>query len=229
MLTQSQKKLYLVILSTLLLFVFPIIAITTYFVANREKVIGPTISTYKINTNLNTTTQDVINGTYKILYTKPDSEFKSRILSDNSEFGKIKTLVFEIYKGDIIMHVSIVEEDISELRNLERTSDPKLNVLNAVLEYQKVDPNNVKKLESNNLIRSNISDKDQSQVILDNSITIKKDEGESYLQSLDLFPEYTIKYRNSRLRTKINYLQSSEENYKILDSIIPTLKLIEKI
>jgi hypothetical protein len=229
MLTQSQKKLYLVILSTLLLFVFPIIAITTYFVANREKVIGPTISTYKINTNLNTTTQDVINGTYKILYTKPDSEFKSRILSDNSEFGKIKTLVFEIYKGDIIMHVSIVEEDISELRNLERTSDPKLNVLNAVLEYQKVDPNNVKKLESYNLIRSNISDKDQSQVILDNSITIKKDEGVSYLQSLDLFPEYTIKYRNSRLRTKINYLQSSEENYKILDSIIPTLKLIEKI
>jgi hypothetical protein len=228
MLTNSQKKLYFIIISSLLLFVFPLISLSFYFISNRDKSVNGIVKSTKSYVTNNSPTEDIINGTYKISYTKPDSEFKSRILSDSADFGKIKTLVFEIYKGDIVMHVSVVEEDIAELRNLERNSDQKINVLDSVLEYHLID-SKITKLDSNNLVRTNISKQDRSQVILSNSKTIKKEEGISYLKSLDLFPEYTLKYRNSRLRTTITYLNNTENNYKILDTIVPSIKLIEKI
>jgi hypothetical protein len=228
MLTNSQKKLYFIITSSLLLFVLPIFALSFYFISNRDKSVNGIITNTKAYVAVNSPTEDIINGTYKILFTKPDSEFKSRILSDSADFGKIKTLVFEIYKADIVMHVSVVEEDIAELRNLERNSDQKINVLDSVLEYQLID-SKITKLDSNNLIRADKSKQDQTQVILSNSKTTKKEEGISYLKTLDLFPEYTLKYRNSRLRTTITYYVNTERNYKILDTIVPSFKLIEKI
>jgi hypothetical protein len=229
MLTQSQKKLYFVIISSVLLFVMPIVCISLYFINNRAAVIPKTInSNFALSKNDLSYNQELINGTYPITFIKPGAGWNYRVLRDNADFGKINTLVFEIFKDDVVMRVNIVEENITELRQLERNGDQKIKVLDSVLEYKESDINKATKVNNSQLIRVNNSINDKTQIILSTTKQTEKANKISYLQSLDLFPEFTVKYRNSRLRTKISYLPSTEENYNILDKIIPSLKLVDK-
>ncbi len=225
MLTKSQQKIYFVIISSILLFIIPIVVNVSYLINNRQKVITKTEITSKPYSNV-INNQGIINGTYPITFIKPSSDWNYRTLSDNTDFGKIKTMVFEIFKNDIIMKVIVVEEDLTELRRLEREGDQNLNVLDSVLEYKEVDMTKAIKINNSEYFRIPNGPNDNSQTVLNMSKKIIKDSKTSYLQSLDLFPEYTLKYRNSRLRTKINYLTNSEENHRVLDSIVPTIKLL---
>jgi hypothetical protein len=207
----------------------PLVCISAYFINNRKSVVAKSTDSSsnlpKINPIFN---QELINGTYPITFIKPGAGWNYRVLSDKSDFGKIKTMVFEIFKDDVVMRVNVVEENLAELRELERNGDQKIKVLDSVLEYKETDITKGTKIMNSPFFRVNNSPNDKNQIILSTTKQTEKDNKTSYLQSLDLFPEFTVKYRNSRLRTKISYLPTTVENYELLDKIIPTLKLVEK-
>ena len=230
MLTKNQKKSIFSFLSIIFLFILPILFISIYLFNNRSKVVSITPPiTKEIPLTATDTSLGIVSGTYPITYLKPEPGWNHRVLSDKSDFGKIKTEIFEIFKGDIVMRVNIVEEDITALRTLERVGDQKLSPLDNVLEYKEANYNTTSNIDKTSLFRVPNSDKDNSQTVLSNSKFKAINGNTNYLLSLDLFPEYTAYNKNSRIRTKINYLPNEENNYKILDSIIPTLKLENKI
>jgi hypothetical protein len=237
----SKSKLIITFITAItLLFVLPISIFLVYFIKSRESALGninsPMITTKQSQVVNSDPMADRVDGSYPVTFMKPNSEWKSRIISDAKDWNKFNTMVFEIYKGNVSMQVNIILEDISELREFARNGDQKLKPLESSLEYKKILLSTAKSIDKTDLSRVSKSEFDNSQIIvntnkkydiLKNKVNEEREEG--YLHSVDLFPDYTKKYRNARMRTKITYSISTEENYLILDSIIPSIKLVENL
>jgi hypothetical protein len=233
----SKSKL---ITAITLLFVLPVSIFLVYFIKSREQALGninkPVMVTKQLQLVNGDSTVDRVDGSYPVTFMKPSSEWKSRIISDDKSWNKFNTMVFEIYKGNVSMQVNIILEDIAELRGFARYGDQKLNPLESSLEYKSILLSSAKSIDKTDLSRVSKSEFDNSQIIvntnkkfdiLKNKVNEEREVG--YLHSVDLFPDYTKKYRNARIRTKITYSISTEENYLILDSIIPSIKLVENL